>query len=92
MAEFYVTYDHDEHHFLAIVIAGDRPAGLQFPSREALVATMDSFGREWMWQSEVELPDDYPAIDATWLESMAERGRHKQFPKAQGSHASSESY
>lgn len=88
MAEFYVTYDRHDHHFLAIVLASGRPEKLEFVSRESLIETMESLGHEWRLQSEVELPDDYPAISAIWLESMAERGSQKQLPKPQGSHIS----
>jgi hypothetical protein len=89
MAEFYATYDRDGHHFLAVVVAFERPASLSFGSRELLVESMESIGNEWQLISEVQLPDDYPEISATWLESMAERGRLKQLPKAHGSHVSS---
>ena len=85
MAEVYVTYDHDGHHFLAVVTAAGRPVSLQFASRELLVETMEALEQEWQLTSEVELPDDYPTISVDWLENMAERGRNKQLPKPQGS-------
>jgi hypothetical protein len=86
MAEFYITFDRDDHHYLAIVTAHDRPDSLQFTSYLAVVETMESLGQEWLLHSEIEVPDDGPTISAAWLENMAERGRLRQLPKPHGAH------
>lgn len=90
MAEFYVTYRHDEHPFLAVIVARDRPAVLRFDSREVLLEAMESLGCEWQMTSEVQLPGDYPEISETWLESVAEQRRLRQLPKACGSRLNSD--
>ncbi len=92
MAEFYVTYDREGQHFLAIVTAPDRPDGLQFASRESLIETMESLDLEWQLTSEVALPQDFLPISDVWLEIMAERGRLKQLPRPQGSRVAGEDY
>lgn len=92
MAEFYVTFDRDDRHFLAIVTAAERPHGLQFASRDSLIETMEGFEQDWQLTSEVELPEDFVPVSDAWLEMMAERGRLKQLPKPQGSRVAGEDY
>ena len=85
MAEFYATYERNRQRFLAVVLGPERPVSLRFASRDELIEAMEALDQEWQLQSEVQLPDEYPAISADWLESMAEAGRMKQLPKPHGS-------
>ena len=76
MAEFYVTYARDEGRYLALVIAPERPAILQFASREDLHAAMDALGHAW--QLQFEMPGEG---SADWLERMAQAGALKPVPR-----------
>ena len=74
--EFYVTYARDECRYLALVIAPERPATLQFASREDLHAAMDGLGHAW--QLQFEIPGDG---SADWLERMAQAGALRPVPQ-----------
>lgn len=72
MAEFYVTYECEGQRVLAIVAAPQRPADLQFPSREPLLAAMNELGHTWSLRSELGLPQEHiMSISRAWLEAMA---------------------
>jgi hypothetical protein len=76
MAEFYVAYQQDGQHFLAVVVAPQRPAALEFASREALHATMDALGHSWQMRCEIT-----GQVSSDWLEQMAKIGQLKPVPK-----------
>ncbi len=76
MAEFYVTYARDTTRHLALVVAPERPATLQFASREDLHAAMDALGHAWRLQ--FEMPGDG---SAAWLERMAQAGALSPAPR-----------
>ena len=75
MAEFYVTFDWQEQHYLAIVVAPERPTSLQFATADELNAAMDSLGHDWELWSVMQVPYDVPA---DWLEEMAKTGALKK--------------
>jgi hypothetical protein len=76
MAEFYVTYDRDGEHFLAIVVGPGRPPSLQFASREELHTAMDALGHSWQLQCEIR-----GEVSSDWLEQMAKIGALKPLPR-----------
>ena len=81
IAEFYVTYDRNCQHFLAVVIAPERPGSLQFSTREELHAAMDALGPDWQLCSEMQLPNEYASeISAAWLEKAAETKAFQRKP------------
>jgi hypothetical protein len=78
MAEFYVTFDWQEKHYLAIVVARERPERLQFATPDDLNAAMNALDHEWTLLSQVQISYEFPE---ECLETMAEAGALKQMRK-----------
>jgi hypothetical protein len=69
MSELYVTYDGQGAHYLAIIVAPERPASFQFSTRDDLEMAMDSLGNDWELWSPIQV--SY-AVPNEWLEQLAE--------------------
>jgi uncharacterized protein YijF (DUF1287 family) len=73
MPEFYVTYDREGQHYLAMVFAPQLPDNLQFANYEDLSAAMDSLGNDWELRSAIQDPREYDSENAVaWLKRLAE--------------------
>ena len=73
MAEFYVTYDWNGLHYIAIVAAPQQPPFSQFSNYEELHTTMDALGHEWMMTYEMPDPSQFAFEQlAVWEKQLAQ--------------------
>jgi hypothetical protein len=73
MSEFYVQYDWNSLHYIAIVSGAQQPARLQFADYNELHETMDALGDDWVLTYEMPHPREFTVDEfMVWEKQLAQ--------------------